>query len=881
MQKSALFTTMLTAWVGVACGGVYIAPQSPVVDGRLDDACWRNVEWLSGFQAKLSATKKTIRNQTAFAIVSDRKNIYIGLKCAESAVASAQKEPLGSLWTMNQINVFLAPSGNGFNFYQFAFSANHGLKASYAYSEGGNILSEPNYLPEWEVKTAWNETGWTAEVRIPVNAFYFTRTDEWKPTWLVNVGRVRTVDGEVEQSSWSPVRDAFREVDKFRPFDGFPPRDWRNDVALTDIQFVPSGISDGRIAGVVSANLHLRAGGNFKLTTTASEDPLEFSQKGDRVVRIPAAFDKNGTYTIGLKLVRTNSKDGKAWPLDYRREARVRVDFRPIDVRFTRPAYRGNFYPGQDASEVAGVITTAADGEAAIEIEGPGVAHQKRNLRTRRGAAEEFSFATPDFAEGTATVTVTVGSERWTFHVRKLAKSAHRASWVEEGHLVIDGKPIVSRRIAHPGYRGGKWLAEIFRNDDMHDTTEFVGERGIEFGRLVPGSEAREGTKDKEPSKEVLDAIEKRIDKLKDDDFAFWYVCDEPECRGISPVYLKHIYDFIAARDPYHVVRIGTRAPVRYLDCCDWFETHPYINPQNLPDGRRVYGRPINTVGDFVSAVADLKRPDKVIGFYTTAFAYTGSNPCSDYPTLAEYITHAWAGIIRGARTVIPYAYHDIGDRASILEGTRLLFHQLEVLSPFIIADRRTVVKKTPEVEIVKYASGADTLTVSVDFKQLKVTLDVTGDYAARLPSYEETAARVDRLEHERTHTGSLLFGKWQKTTFKKTGSAKKKGPLMPYKLVDGIRNVLGCVLRSSAENCLEVGLSELKPTFSKAAVWGDMKTAKLVVKTDGVWQNPVEGVRDGNWCFRFTLPSPVQPEAVKLLFNRGTVELYEFELFE
>ena len=101
------------------------------------------------------------------------------------------------------------------------------------------------------------------------------------------------------------------------------------------------------------------------------------------------------------------------------------------------------------------------------------------------------------------------------------------------------------------------------------------------------------------------------------------------------------------------------------------------------------------------------------------------------------------------------------------------------------------------------------------------------------------------------------------------------------YKLVDGIRNVHGGVLRSKEENVLEVGLSELKPTFSKAAIWGNMKKAKLFVKTDGAWQDPIEGVKDGDWCFRFTLPSPVQPEAVKLLFNRGTVELYEFELFE
>jgi len=282
-----------------------------------------------------------------------------------------------------------------------------------------------------------------------------------------------------------------------------------------------------------------------------------------------------------------------------------------------------------------------------------------------------------------------------------------------------------------------------------------------------------------------------------------------------------------------------------------------------------------------VSAVADLKRPDKIIGFYTTAFAYTYKNPCSDYPTLPEYMTHAWAGMIRGARTVIPYAYHDIGDRAAILEGTRLLFHQVEVLSPFIIADNRTVVKKTPDVEIVKYSLGADTLTVKVDFKNLKVTLDVTGEYAAKLPSYEETAALVDRLEHERTHTGNVLFGKWQKMTFDGTVKTKTPGSAKLYKLVDGIRNVHGAALRSKDENVLEVGLSELKPTFSKAAIWGNMKKARLSVKTDGAWQDSVEGVRDGDWCFRFALPSPVQPDAVKLVFNAGAVELYEFELFE
>ena len=868
---------------GLAVADVKVVSKGPVVDGALDDACWAKAEWCSGFQAKLSNPDREIRNPTSFAVVSDRRNVYFGFRCDESDVAAVRNEPLGSLWTMNQVNLLLAPSGNGFSFYQFAFSPTHGLTASLAYSEGGNILCEPDYLPEWEVKTAFGEKGWTAEVRIPVNAFYHTRADEWKKEWLVNIGRVRIAPDKTEKSSWSPVQDVFPEPKFFRPLGGFPARAWRDDVALTDVQFVPSGLVTGCVAGVLSANLHLKARGDFTLTATAGDRPLAFQRlKGDGIVRIPATFRENGAYTVGLELVR-KPEDGSARPLAYRREAKVRVDFRPVDVRFTKPAYRANFYPGQDSSSVAGTVSVAAGGEVRVEIEGPGIPRQETVLTGASGAPRPFSFATPGFAEGEAKVTVTAGGERHAFAVRKLAKSAHRMSWVENGNLVVDGRPIVSRRIAHPGYRGGAWLDAIFKTNEMHDTTGYVAERPLEFGRLVPGSEPREGTKDQKPSQEVLDAVAKRMDELKDQDFVFWYICDEPECRRISPVYLKHLYDFVTARDPYHVIRTGTRAPKRYLDCCDWFETHPYINPQNLPDGRRVYGRAINAVGDFVSEIADLRRPDKIIGFYTTAFAYTYKNPLSDYPTFDEYVTHAWAGMIRGARTIIPYAYHDIGDRASILEGTRFVFEQIEVLSPFILADRRTVVRKTPEVEIVKYACGEDTLTVTVDFKQLKVTLDVTGDYAAKLPSYEKAAALVDRLEHARTHNGNLLFGKWQKLPLDASFKTTKKGkrPTDCYKLTDGVRNVYAGQLLATKENWLAADLSAIDRPFTKVVLWGDMKKAKMQVKVDGAWQEPLEGVRDGDWCFRFTLPASPRPEAIKFLLNRGRVEVYELEVFE
>ena len=855
--------------------------RSPIIDGALEDDCWRRAKWQGDFKAKLSELDQEIRHATSFAVVTDRRNIYFGFRCDDANMASVRAAPLKSLWSMNQINLFLAPSGNAFDFYQFAFSATHGLRAAFAYSEGGNVQWEPEYLPDWEVKTQLGEHGWTAEVRLPITAFYHTRSEQWKNDWLVNVGRVRIAPDRTEKSSWSPVQSSFPEADKLRAMTGFPDRHWRDDTALTDVQFVPTGIERGRIAGFVSAKLYLKARGKFTLTTSASAEPLVFNRlSGTEMVRIPATFEKNGTYPITLKLVRADLKTGEVWGNVYQRDEKVRVDFKPIDVRFTHPAYRANFYPGQDYAQVAGTVAVAAAGAVKVEIVGPGIPHQELTLEGANREPVPFTLATPNFAEGEAVVTVTAGGEKREFRVRRLAKNGRRMSWVENGNLIVDGQPVLSRRIAHPGYMGGEWLDSIFKTNEMHET-KIVNERGIEFERLMPGSEAREGTKDQMPSPEVLAAMAKHIEKMRDTDFTFWYICDEPECRAISPVYLKHLYDFVAAKDPYHVIRIGTRSPKRYLDCCDWFETHPYIDPQNLPDGRRVYGRPLNTVGDFVSEIADLKRPDKVIGFYTSAFSYTFNNPNSDYPTFAEYMTHSWAGMIRGARSVIPYAYHDIGDRPSVLEGTRLLFHQLEVLAPFLLANQRTVLKRTSEKEIVRYTLGADTLTVTVDFKALQVTLDVTGDYAAKLPSCTETAALVERLGKERTQRGNLLYGKWRQLDFDGSLVGKKKGKPSRklYKLVDGTLNVIGALLRYGQPNWLEIGFNECQFDFSQVTIWGNMKSARLLLKVAGEWQPPIPGVRESDWNFRFALPNSVRAEAIKFEFNGGEVQVYEVEV--
>ena len=865
-MTASVALSMLT----VAFAGVKHVEAPPKLDGVLDDACWAKAKWEGDFKAKLSQPGVRIGNATSFAIVSDAHNLYVGVRCEDGEMDLFRKEELKSIWLSEQINLFFAPTGNGFDYYQFAFSGNHGLRHSGCYSESGNIQVEPNFAPEWEVKVLTRDNGWDAEVRIPLSAFYHTRNADMKTEWLVNVARKR-YGSKVETSSWSPVQDKFNEPESFREMTGFPKRSLNDDVAMTDVQFLADGIKDGRVVGRVSVQLYLRARGDFEFTSSASECPVEFSRLGGlKPVRVPASFGKNGTYDVELVLSR---KEGGT----YRRHAKVRVDFKAIDVRLTEPLYRGNFYPGQKSDRIAGHVSVVAGRDAVVTVEGEGFPKRETVVK---GGVGDFAFDTTGFKPGTSAVVRVVDaadpSSSVDLVVRNLAPTGKRMAWVEDGALVVDGTPVFSRKVAHPGYRVSAWSKEIFATNSLNET-KVVTARNLEARRLVPGCEPRECVKDQMPSAEVLAAIDRQIESVKDEDFVYYYLCDEPECRGVSPVYLKHLYDHVVAKDPYHVIRIGTRSPKTYLDCCDWFETHPYINPQNLPNGTRKYGRPINTVGDFVSGIADLKRPDKVIGFYTTAFAYTFKNPQSDYPTFDEYVTHCWAGVIRGARSLICYAYHDVHDRPSITEGVRFTFAQVTVLEPFLLEGRRIPLEKDADHEKVKYELGDETLVVTVDFKALRVTFEAPEAYASRLPSYAATKALVNAEEEARTHTGNLLFGHWQEV--KAFGSAKK---ISRYKLFDGARWNYATVVKAKKQNVIGVEFGTFKPTFSSAAVWGDrLQGAKLQVREGEGWKDVAEGTLDGKWCSRFKLPGPVSPDAIRVTLPAGTVELCELEIFK
>ena len=835
--------------------------SAPSVDGRLNDEAWAKAEWRKGATCE-------------YALACEGDMLYAAIRCRE-------RDP-------QEVSLAFAPEGTDFNVYRFIFRPGEVRLAEFT-SEKGNIRPDP-YAPVWKAAYGEEDGRKTIEFALPLSAFYMTRNAAWKTTWLVGDGK------------------------DLKPAAGMPPRRAADDVAMVDADFCATGRKEGEIDGVLTVRTYVEEPGAYALNGTEAT-----LAKGWNTVRVPANYPKEGRRNTRLKLVRAST--GEAFERDYP----VLVDARPIRVRLTKPQYRDNFYPGQDASRVEGSVEVADGSDAVVTLEGPGFPVRTAKVTGGKGT---FAFDTKGFQIGDAKLTVRTSAakpDELVTTVRNLPPSGHRMIWIEDGKLVLNGRKTFRRNIYSPGDRGGKAFAEWYARElpKFHTTEEFSYGPALGLDYLVPELGEKEARNDVRPSPEVFAALEKRVAGAKDTDFGFYYFSDEPECRGISPVYLRHIYERLKELDPYHPALMSSRSPVAYVDCCDWFESHPYINPYNESDGTRTYGRPFNELGRWIDMIGDLKRPDKAIGFLPTCFSYRASDVGNDYPTFAEYDCHVWATLVRGAVSLNPYAYHDLGDRPAICEGTRDVFASVEALEEYLLDGARTTLRRDLDCEAECFAKpdGSRLLAVvnfrsrplevdlgalvaqagatalhefrgtrtfaagqgKVTLAPLAVLLATTDRRGADLPTFAQAKERIDALEYERTHRDNQLLEKYTEVTcaFSKPGTEF-------YKLIDGVRGVWAWCHSWSKCPFVEFSARKGRFAFSKVRVYGTgFYDVRVEVRKDGDWQTvPVRSVQKRKYVSELDLGAVQETVRVRLSFpppekmsSLPEVELYEIEL--
>ncbi len=871
-----------------------------VLDGRLDEQAWKNAKVHTGFRVLKTAGGQLASAQTLVKFLSCEDRVYIGIQCMvpdmEFMTANYAKR---SIYSTERVEILIAPSGKSMDFYQFLLTFG-GKQETYYRIEEGRTVPIP-YNPDWNYAIFAGEDFWSAEIEIPFTAFFMTPSESWSSQWAVNIMR-----GHISQeyplvhSSLGACHMNFWEMDNFCLVDGFDKRPKKDDLCINEaiIDLTEEGADGYR--GMMTVTTSNSDSGTYIFSSDHGDSATVELEVGSNSFQVPCYFAELGRFKISLEMKRAS--DGKIFKIYYP----VTAIYEPIKIKFTLPEYRCNFYPGQDYSKIVGKVM--AGKPVRLKLEGPGI----ETTELTPAADGSFVFETPNFQEGEAWLTATIDGYEMKKKIRRLAPTGKTMAWISGGNLVVNGKPVLRRNLYGPHYRGGTAFDRRYDADDLHETKYIISQTDwIQPGELVRGAEATggEATLDVMPSEEMLRKIDERIEKNKDNNFVYYYPSDEPECRGLSPVYMKHYCDYIADKDPYHVIMMASRSPDTLVESADWVETHPYINPHVREDGTRFYERSLHIIGNFVDKMVKLNRPDKCIGFLPTCYAFPGPSG-SDYPTLDEYIVHTWAAMMRGGKTLWPYAYHDVNDRASLYEGTRYIFSSFEALEDIVLFGKRTTLTKSVESEAVLYDNGAEKMFVLVNLTQKPQTVtleDLTGTWyefrgsrtftgktfemkpletiigtnvvkGADLPTYAETAALIDKLEYERTHTGSLLFDRFMDITVTTSGA---RG-MVKAKLFDGVRDNLSCYIHKKENNFVEVNLTKVKPSFRKVVIHG-YGLADTIVKAkvgEELSEPAVTETQCEEFSKTFILADTICPDFLRLEFGGKQVELYEIEVF-
>ena len=869
-----------------------LVSQAITIDGKLDEPEWQKAEKYTGFSRLASDVKgQNVTAQTEFSFVCTKDRVYAGIKCYEPLMAKLRKAVPTGIWYTDGVELFLSPAGTGTEFYQFLVTYTNFRYAMY-YEESGGIKPDP-YAPEWKSAVFSDPDFWSIEIELPLSAFYMTRQNMWSTRWKVNVGRSRHVASE--RTSYTKSRTGFWNVADWPKISGFPQRPAADDIYITSAVPDITAFEHGKYSGKMRVLLGVPVAGKYEL----NGHPVEL-KAGDSVVNIPCSFGKEGKHDFKLEIKRPS--DGKIFSRYYP----VYIKYQPVKVKLTVPAYRNNFYPGQDSSRIEGTIEYSGKDPVKLTLEVPGV---EKSAVTLTAGQRNFSFDTKTMKPGNGTLRIDAGKYSASITIRKLVPAGRRMSWIENGNLTVDGKPVASRRLYAKDYMGGEAFTKRFRTDDLCETPEIVsgGGLGIDPIRNKPllGTEF---TRDVQPKKAYLDKIDKIIESCRDKDFVYYYLSDEPECHGISPVYLKYVYEHIAAKDPYHVILLSSRNCDKFIECADWFETHPYINPQYNDAGKRIFGRELSSLGKFINDVSQFNRKDKCIGFLPTCFTY--SSRFADYTTFDEYVCHTAIALIFGAKTLWPYVWFDMADRVGLYEGVRYTFTSLKALSPLILNGQRELVRNDRKVCAAHWTCKDSQLVMianmtrekqpvklpgiqgrflefrgsrkfdgfDLTLEPLEVVIATDRKLDHKLPALSEIRDKVDVAERKRNSTGNLLFNKHLEI------ECSASSPIWrTRKLFDGVEDNLGWYENRKKEKFFELAFPKFVPHFSRIRLCGkNLDGVKVKIRKRGEWKTLETKKKDAGLYFvEFDYGQTWSTVKIRFEFPKKQIELYEISLLK
>lgn len=287
----AVVIGMGTGWSAVAAESyvLAIAAVAPVLDGRLDEACWQSATTLERFVMLGGAEAPDAeRVATRAMLLADRDYLYLGVHCEEPLVDKMvvrHREPDSDVWQDDVIEFMVVPSPRDVGEYvQFCVNPAGALLDGFLAGPGARL--ERGYDSGAEVRAQVGVRDWSVEMRVPLASL---PVQSWQGPWYFHLARSRRAVSQYLTSLRTPV-SGFHEIGVFAELTG---------IEALGLPFGVSGFGLGQVMYGGNACSFEVTGDRSRLTGAE----IQIGDQTRQVFDAPALAIQTGTVRLPFTLV--------------------------------------------------------------------------------------------------------------------------------------------------------------------------------------------------------------------------------------------------------------------------------------------------------------------------------------------------------------------------------------------------------------------------------------------------------------------------------------------------------------------------------------------------------------------------------------------------
>ena len=196
---------------------VYKCPKvavAPVIDGKLDDACWKSAPAVTFVIAQ---TGEPATKDTKARMCWDDEHLYIAYECTDTDIRGTMTQHDEWIFREEVVEAFINPTRDLRNYFEVNISPRNVIfDAKIDNPDGIGDRSSITY--DWTCEGLKSavcvdgtiedgsdvDRGWTVEVAIPFAAFE-RKTPKPEERWRMNLYRIDRSPEPVEFQAWSPT----------------------------------------------------------------------------------------------------------------------------------------------------------------------------------------------------------------------------------------------------------------------------------------------------------------------------------------------------------------------------------------------------------------------------------------------------------------------------------------------------------------------------------------------------------------------------------------------------------------------------------------------------------------------------------------------------